>query len=85
MVALATPRSWCRIRLNTLSWLALAVLIGLQWLTVSAPPLAGLLGTTPLGPADWLILAVGVLWPVTLLELGTILGRARPAAAAPSQ
>ena len=32
---------WWRLPLNPLSWLALVVLIGLQWLAVSAPPLAG--------------------------------------------
>ena len=38
----------------------------------------------PLGPEDWLILAAGVVWPVTLLELGTMLARTRPTVAAPS-
>jgi Ca2+-transporting ATPase len=60
---------WWRLPPNALSWLALVVLIGLQYLTVAAPPLSRLLGTAPLDRADWLILIVGVLWPVTVLEL----------------
>jgi len=50
----------------------LAVLFGLQWLTVSAPPLARLLGTASLGAADWTIVLVGVLWPVLAMEMGKL-------------
>jgi Ca2+-transporting ATPase len=60
---------WWRLPPNALSWLALVVLIGLQYLTVAVGPLARLLGTAPLEGPDWLVLIVGVLWPVTLLEV----------------
>ena len=35
---------------------------------VTWPPLAGLLGSVPLAPGDWLAVAVAVVWPVALLE-----------------
>jgi hypothetical protein len=33
-----------------------------------APPLAGLLGSVRLAPADWLVVAVAIAGPVMLLE-----------------
>jgi P-type Ca2+ transporter type 2C len=68
---------WWQLPPNRLSWLAVVVLLGLQWMTVSVPPLSRLLGTTPLDGGDWLILLVAVLWPVVVLE-GAKLWRARP-------
>ena len=56
-------------RRNPLTWVALVVLGGLQWLTVSLPPLSRLLGTVPLAMADCLVLAIGVLWPVLGMEM----------------
>jgi Ca2+-transporting ATPase len=60
--------SWWRLPSNPLIWGALLVLVGVQWVAVTWPPLAGLLGAVPLGAGDWLVIAVAVLWPVSLLE-----------------
>ena len=59
--------SW-RLPPNRLIWAALIVLVLVQWAAVAWPPLAGLLGTVPLGPGDWLLVAAAVLWPIGLLE-----------------
>jgi Ca2+-transporting ATPase len=67
---------WWRLPPNRLSWLAIGALVGLQWMTVSVPPLSRLLGTTSLDGGDWLILLVAVLWPVVVLE-GAKLWRVR--------
>lgn len=37
-------------------------------LAIEWEPLARLLGTRPLTGGNWLVLVVGVLWPVALLE-----------------
>jgi Ca2+-transporting ATPase len=77
---------WWDLPPNALSWLALIAIIGLQWMTVSVAPLAQLLGTVPLDGGDWLILAIGILWPVSVMELVKVwsrrrqLGRGRPRA-----
>jgi hypothetical protein len=55
--------------------LSLIALLALQWMAVELQPLALLLGTTPLTRADWLVLAFGVLWPVTVLEALKAWGR----------
>jgi len=70
---------WWRLPPNRLVWLALVVLAGVQWLTVSWTPLATLLRTAPLGPADWLAVTLAVVWPVALLEGAKTMrtGRAR--------
>ncbi len=60
---------WWRLPSNPFIWISLAGLVGLQWLSVSAPPLARLLATVPLTARDWGVLAAGVLWPVVLLEI----------------
>jgi Ca2+-transporting ATPase len=81
---------WWRLPSNRLSWIALVTLVGLQWLAISFAPLSRLLGTVPLAPADWLVLAAGVLWPVVGMEIvkasgPTVMRRAFPnrATAAP--
>ena len=68
---------WWRLPANVLSWLALVALVGLQWMAVSVPPLSRMLGTAPLAAQDWLVLVVGVLWPLVVLELAKAWGRAR--------
>jgi len=81
---------WWRLPSNALAWIALVTLVGLQWLSISFAPLSRLLGTVPLAPVDWLVLATGVLWPVVGMEIVKAwvpgsMGRALPnrAAAAP--
>jgi Ca2+-transporting ATPase len=59
---------WWRLPRNPLVWLALAVLVAVQWCAVSWAPLAGLLGVVPLAAGDWLVIALACLWPVVLLE-----------------
>jgi Ca2+-transporting ATPase len=59
---------WWRLPANHLLWIALVVLVLVQWAAVTWSPLAGLLGTAPLSVADWLVVAVAVTWPVALLE-----------------
>jgi Ca2+-transporting ATPase len=61
-------RPWWRLPPNPLVWAALGALVAVQWGAVSWPPLAGLLGSAPLGAADWLVVAVAITWPVVLLE-----------------
>jgi hypothetical protein len=53
---------------NRLVWAALVTLAVVQWAAASWTPLAGLLGSMPLGAADWMTVAVAVTWPVALLE-----------------
>lgn len=69
---------WWRLPPNRLVWASLGTLTGLQWLAVSWPPLARLLGTVPLSAGDWLVMAVAVLWPVGLLELVKVWGNGAP-------
>jgi magnesium-transporting ATPase (P-type) len=75
---------WWRLPSNPLIWVALATLVGLQWLSISLSPLSRLLGTVPLAPVDWLVLASGVLWPVVSMEFvkgrggSKAVGRRRP-------
>jgi Ca2+-transporting ATPase len=60
--------NWWQLRPNWWVPLSLLVLLGAQWLTLEPGPLARLLGTVPLTGADWLVMAVGVLWPATVME-----------------
>jgi Ca2+-transporting ATPase len=61
---------WWRLPPNRLVWVSLAVLAGVQALTVAWPPLARLLHTAPLEATDWLVVSLAVVWPVALLEAG---------------
>ena len=61
-------RHWWQLPPNRLVWVALAVLVAVQWCAVSWSPLTRLLGTVPLAAGDWLIVAAAVVWPVALLE-----------------
>jgi P-type Ca2+ transporter type 2C len=76
--------SWWRLPANPLSWLALAVLVALQWAAVGHLSMNRLLGTEPLALSDWGIVAIAVIWPVALLEAAKAwgwrvsLGHARP-------
>ena len=80
--------NWWQLRPNPWIAFSLVALLALQWLAVEWGPLARLLGTRPLTGPDWLVLAVGVLWPVALLEglkawgRSTTLGLAHPTARA---
>jgi len=67
--------NWWQLRRNPWIPLSLLALFALQWLAIEWGPLARLLGTRPLTGADWLVLASGVLWPVTLLEAIKVWGR----------
>ena len=42
--------------------------LGAQMAAMLVPPLRGLLGVTPLAPADWLVVAAGALTPAVLHE-----------------
>jgi Ca2+-transporting ATPase len=81
--------SWWQLAPNFLVPLSLVVLVALQWLAIELGPLARLLGTVPLTGAHWLVLAVGVLWPVAGLEAFKAwsrfiaVGLPRPTGAAP--
>jgi P-type Ca2+ transporter type 2C len=68
--------NWWQLPSNWWIPLSLLVLLAAQWLTIEAGPLAALLGTVPLTRADWLALALGVLWPVTVMEARKAWGRA---------
>ena len=68
--------NWWQLRSNWWIPLSLLVLLIAQWLTIEAGPLAALLGTVPLTRADWLALALGVLWPVMVMEARKAWGRA---------
>jgi Ca2+-transporting ATPase len=60
--------NWWQLRPNPWVPLSLLALFALQWLAIEWEPLARLLGTRPLTGGNWLVLVVGVLWPVALLE-----------------
>ena len=68
-VLVATP--------EPLTWVALAALVGLQWLSISLHPLARLLGTVPMATADLVVLGTAVLWPVIVLETIKVWGGAK--------
>ena len=51
-----------------LTWIALAILGGIQWTAVSWPPLMHLLGTVSLSPSDWALVTLWIACPVLLLE-----------------
>ena len=76
--------SWWRLPVNPLSWMALVVLVALQWAAVGHPSMNRLLGTEPLALGDWGIVAIAVFWPVALAEAAKAwgwwvsLGHARP-------
>jgi len=70
-------RGWWRLPPNGFTWAALLALVGIQWLSISLPPLARLLGTVPLATGDWVVLAVGVLWPVVVMEVSKSWGAAK--------
>ena len=76
----SVSRPWWRLPRNRLVWIALGVLVAVQWGAVAWPPLAGLLGSVPLAPADWLVVAVAVAWPVMLLEAVKLARRPRATA-----
>jgi Ca2+-transporting ATPase len=59
---------WWRLPPNRFVWAAVVVLAIVQWAAVSWRLLARLLGSVPLGAADWLVVAVAATWPVALLE-----------------
>ncbi len=66
--------------------LSLVVLLGAQWLTIAAAPLGRLLGTVSVSSTDWLVMASGVFWPVTVIEARKAWTRARtPDAPLPAQ
>ncbi|HET8533756.1 MAG TPA: cation-translocating P-type ATPase [Methylomirabilota bacterium] len=67
--------NWWQLPPNPWVPLSLIALLALQWMAVELRPLALLLGTTPLTRADWLVLAVGILWPVAVLEALKAWGR----------
>jgi Ca2+-transporting ATPase len=60
--------NWWQLRPNPWIPLSFLALFALQWLAIEWGPLARLLGTRPLTGADWVVLILGVLWPVALLE-----------------
>jgi Ca2+-transporting ATPase len=63
---------------NHLVGLSLVALAGVQWIAVSWLPLARLLGTAPLSPADWLVVLAASAWPIAVLETVKLLrGRGR--------
>ena len=68
---------WWRLPPNGFTWAALLALVGIQWLSISLPSLARLLGTVPLATGDWVVLAVGVLWPVVVMEVHKNWGAAK--------
>jgi Ca2+-transporting ATPase len=53
---------------NPLLVAALGGTLALQVAAIAAPPLRRLLGTTPLGPADWGIVAAGAVAPLLIKE-----------------
>jgi Ca2+-transporting ATPase len=63
--------------LNALVAASLAVLAAVQWIAISWPPLAGLLGAVPLSARDWLIVVAACVWPVALLEVAKLSGAKR--------
>jgi Ca2+-transporting ATPase len=70
--------NWWRLRPNWWVPLSLLALLGAQWLTLEPGPVARLLGTVPLTGADWLVLTLGVLWPVAVMEARKVWARAMP-------
>ncbi|HUM16375.1 MAG TPA: cation-translocating P-type ATPase [Candidatus Nitrosotalea sp.] len=74
--------SWWQLPPNPWVPLSLIALVVLQWLTIEYGPLARLLGTAPLTEADVIVLAIGVLWPVAVLEVLKAWGR-RPSLGLP--
>ena len=67
--------NWWQLRPNPWIPLSLVALFALQWFAITWGPLARVLGTTPLTGTDWLAVALGVLWPVALLEAVKAWGR----------
>ena len=65
----SAQQPWWRLPSNGLAWAALVALGIVQWIAVSWTPLAALLGSVPLGVADWLVVAVAAAWPIVLLEM----------------
>jgi len=61
--------AWWRLPENHLTWLALGLLIAVQWTAVEWGPLRALLGTVPLGKADWCAIAIAIVAPVAVAEL----------------
>jgi Ca2+-transporting ATPase len=66
---------WWRLPPNALTWVSLGALAGVQWLSVSWAPLAGLLRTVPLAGTEWLVVTAAVVWPVLALEAWKALRR----------
>ena len=67
---------WWQLPPNALTWAALVVLVGVQWLAVSWGPLGVLLRTQPLSLIDWATVVLAVTWPMIVLE-GSKMARAR--------
>jgi Ca2+-transporting ATPase len=74
--------NWWQLPPNPWVPLSLIALLALQWLAIEYRPLARLLGTAPLTQADWIVLGVGLLWPVAVLEAVKAWGR-RPSLGLP--
>ena len=70
--------SWWQLPPNPWVALSLVTLFLLQWFAIEYAPLARLLGTAGLSETDWIVLGVGVLWPVALLEAVKAWGRRPP-------
>ena len=75
--------NWWQLPANPWVPFSLAALVVLQWLAVAYGPLARLLGTAPLAWVDWIVLGIGVSWPVAALEIMKAGRRLRGAAATP--
>ncbi len=61
-----------RLPRNALVGVSLAVLAAVQWIAITWPPLAGLLGVVPLSARDWLIVLGASVWPVLVLEVAKL-------------
>jgi Ca2+-transporting ATPase len=57
-----------RLPRNALIPVSMGALAAVQWVAITWPPLAGLLGAVPLSGTDWLIAVGACLWPVAVLE-----------------
>jgi Ca2+-transporting ATPase len=63
---------------NPLLGAALGGTLALQVAATAVPPLRRLLGTTPLGAADWGVVAVGAVVPLLVKEAAKVLAPSRP-------
>ena len=60
--------TWWRLPVNPLSWMAVVVLVALQWAAVGHPSMNHLQGTELLALSDWGVVTIAVLWPVAAGE-----------------